>query len=85
MKNFTVAVLNILFSAASIAPAVAQTSPPMASNPPAPLTRADVKADLAAWRAAGFKPPTNFEHYPANAQQASRIVAEQRIQALGPH
>jgi hypothetical protein len=85
MKNFTVAVLNILFGAASIAPAMAQTSPPMASSPPAPLTRADVKADLVAWRAAGFKPPTNFEHYPANAQQASRIVADQHARALGQH
>ncbi|NKJ49880.1 hypothetical protein CIC12_24730 [Burkholderia sp. SG-MS1] len=85
MKHFTAAVLNILFGAASIAPAMAQTSPSMASTPPAPLTRADVKADLVAWRAAGFKPPINFEHYPANAQQASRIVAGQRTQALGQH
>jgi hypothetical protein len=85
MKNVTVAVLGILLGAASIAPAIAQTSPPMSSDPSAPLTRADVNADLAGWRAAGFKPPINFERYPANAQQAGRIVAEQRAQALGQH
>jgi hypothetical protein len=83
MKNFIVAVLGILFGVASIAPAIAQTSPPMPSDPSLPLTRADVNADLAAWRAAGFKPPINFERYPANAQQASRRVAEQRAQASG--
>ncbi|QQC66483.1 DUF4148 domain-containing protein [Paraburkholderia ginsengisoli] len=85
MKNVTAALLAILFGVASIAPAIAQTSPPMSSDPSAPLTRADVKADLAAWRAAGFKPPINFERYPANAQQAGRIVAEQSAQAPGQH
>jgi Domain of unknown function (DUF4148) len=85
MKNFTVAALGILLGAASIASAIAQTSLPTLSGPSAPLTRADVKVDLAAWRAAGFKPPVNFEHYPANAQQAGRVVAEQRAQALGQH
>ncbi|CAB3789703.1 hypothetical protein LMG28614_02971 [Paraburkholderia ultramafica] len=85
MKNSIVAVLGILFGAASIAPAIAQTSPSMPSDPSPPLTRADVNADLVAWRAAGFKPPINFEHYPANAQQAGRSVAEQRAQASGQH
>jgi hypothetical protein len=85
MKNVTVAVLGILLGAGSIASAIAQTSPSTSPDPSAPLTRADVKVDLAAWRAAGFKPPINFEHYPANAQQAGRVVTEQRAQALGQH
>ena len=85
MKNVTVAALGVLLGAASIASAIAQTSPSASAAPSAPLTRTDVKADLAAWRAAGFKPPINFERYPANAQQVGRVVAQQRAQAPGEY
>ena len=82
MKNFTLAVLGALLgTASSIAPASAQTSL-MSSDQSVPQTRASVEMDLAAWRAAGFKAPINFEHYPANAQEAGRIVAEQRAKSL---
>ena len=82
MKNETRFMLGILLGTAGVFPALAQTSPE-SSYQQAPLTRADVQADLVAWRAAGFKPPINYEHYPANAQQAGRIVAEQRAKSLG--
>ncbi|HTR10505.1 MAG TPA: DUF4148 domain-containing protein [Paraburkholderia sp.] len=82
MKKETRFMLGILLGVAGVFPALAQTSP-VSSYQPAPLTRADVEADLVAWRAAGFKPPINYEHYPANAQQAGRIVAEQRAKPLG--
>lgn len=81
MKNFTLAVLGALLCAASIAPASAQTFTAL-SDQSVPQTRAAVQADLAAWRAAGFRAPINYEHYPANAQEAGRIVAEQRAKPL---
>ncbi|WP_322032215.1 DUF4148 domain-containing protein [Paraburkholderia sp. J76] len=77
MKLKTRCVLAVLLGTAGVLSASAQTSP-MPSHQPSPPARADVQADLAAWRAAGFKPPINFEHYPDNAQQAGRIVAERR-------
>lgn len=46
-------------------------------NPSAPLTRAQVLADLAAWRAAGYD-PLDWIHYPENAQHAGAIVAQRR-------
>jgi hypothetical protein len=60
--------------------AFAQTSQP--SDPSAPLTRAQVKADLAAWRAAGYD-PLDWIDYPDNAQRAGRIVAARRAQQMG--
>lgn len=81
MKNFPLAVLGALLCTASIAPASAQTFT-TSSDQSVPQTRASVEADLAAWRAAGFRAPINYEHYPANAQAAGRIVAEQRAKSL---
>jgi len=49
-------------------------------NPIAPKTHAGVKADLAAWRAAGYD-PLDWINYPENAIRAGRIVAKQRAQA----
>ncbi|WP_321924332.1 DUF4148 domain-containing protein [Paraburkholderia guartelaensis] len=77
MKVKTRCMLGVLLGTAGVLSASAQTSP-MSPYQQAPLARADVQADLAAWRAAGFKPPINFEHYPANAQAAGRVVAERR-------
>ena len=50
------------------------------TDPSAPLTRAQVRADLAEWRAAGFD-PLDWINYPQNAQRAARIVAQQRANA----
>jgi hypothetical protein len=51
-------------------------------DPSAPKTRAEVKADLVAWRAAGYD-PLNWIDYPVNAQQAGAIVAARRAHSAG--
>ncbi|CDY79187.1 hypothetical protein BGLT_01881 [Caballeronia glathei] len=51
-------------------------------DPSAPMTRAEVKADLVAWIKAGYD-PNDWLNYPENAQRAGRIVAAQRAQAAG--
>jgi hypothetical protein len=51
-------------------------------DPSAPKTRAEVRADLVQWRAAGYD-PNDWINYPDNAQRAGRIVAQQRAQAMG--
>ncbi|WP_322060866.1 DUF4148 domain-containing protein [Paraburkholderia sp. J63] len=52
-------------------------------NPSGPLTRAQVLADLAAWRAAGYD-PLDWIHYPENAQRAAAIVAQRREASMMP-
>ncbi|SEA93070.1 DUF4148 domain-containing protein [Paraburkholderia sartisoli] len=69
------ALLGTLLVPAVFAQTAAQTY-----DPSAPKTRAEVKADLAAWRAAGYD-PLDWINYPANAQQASKIVAARRAQS----
>lgn len=69
-----------LLAAVSISAAVAQTSRP--NDPSAPKSRADVRADLVAWRAAGYD-PLDWINYPENAQRAGRIVAARRAQDSG--
>ncbi|WP_144141615.1 DUF4148 domain-containing protein [Paraburkholderia sp. BCC1884] len=69
-----------LLAVFSISAAVAQTAQPYGSS--APKTRAEVKADLAAWRAAGYD-PLDWIDYPDNAQRAGRIVAARRAQESG--
>jgi hypothetical protein len=65
---------------ALLAPSVfAQPTQPY--DPSAPKTRAEVRADLAAWRAAGYD-PNDWINYPCNAQRAGRIVAAQRAQSM---
>jgi hypothetical protein len=46
-------------------------------DPYAPKTRAQVRAELAEWIAAGFDPMDEID-YPMNAQRAGRIVAQRR-------
>lgn len=69
------ALLGTLLVPAVFAQTAAQTY-----DPSAPKTRAEVKADLAAWRAAGYD-PLDWINYPANAQQAGKIVAARRAQS----
>lgn len=54
--------------------ALAQTN-----GPSAPLTRAQVRADLADWIQAGFDPMDKLD-YPANALRAGAIVAQRRAE-----
>lgn len=67
-----------LLAAVSISTVYAQavTQP---TDPSAPKTRAQVRADLADWRAAGYD-PFDWLNYPQNAQRAGRIVAQRREQ-----
>ena len=71
------ALLATLGMSAALAQAPAQTY-----DPSAPKTRAQVKADLKEWLAAGYD-PLDWIDYPANAQRAGRIVAAQRAQRAG--
>jgi len=70
--------LGALLAACCITSAFAQTPGPC--NPNAPKTRAEVKADLKQWLAAGYD-PLDWADYPDNAQRAGRIVAQQRAAA----
>jgi hypothetical protein len=79
MKGIYEVGLGVLFAAVSMSTAFAQVST-LAHDPSAPKTRAEVKADLADWRAAGYD-PLDWIDYPQNAQAAGRIVAARRAQA----
>ncbi|CAG4919965.1 DUF4148 domain-containing protein [Paraburkholderia gardini] len=81
MKTVIRITAGVLVSAFCVGSALAQTgSRPY--DPSTPLTRADVRADLVAWRAAGYD-PLDWLDYPENAQRASRIVAAQRAHGTG--
>jgi hypothetical protein len=67
--------------AVSVSAALAQTST-RAYDPSAPKTRAEVRAELVEWRAAGYD-PLDWIDYPDNAQRAASIVAERRAQQPG--
>jgi Domain of unknown function (DUF4148) len=73
--------LAALLSAVSMSAALAQGWA-QASDPSAPKTRAQVRADLVEWRAAGYD-PLDWIDYPENAQRAGRIVAARRAQQAG--
>ncbi|CAG4913986.1 DUF4148 domain-containing protein [Paraburkholderia gardini] len=63
-----------------LVPAVFAQTATQTYDPSAPKTRAEVKADLVAWRAAGYD-PFDWINYPTNAQQAGQIVAARRAQS----
>ncbi|ASW01188.1 DUF4148 domain-containing protein [Paraburkholderia aromaticivorans] len=73
--------LGALLAAVSMSTALAQTSA-RPYDPSAPKTRAEVRADLTEWRAAGYD-PLDWIDYPQNAQRAGRIVAARRAQQSG--
>lgn len=75
MKFISYISLSAVLAACCITSAFAQTQG--ACNPDAPKTRAEVKADLVQWLAAGYN-PLDWVDYPDNAQRAGRIVAQQR-------
>jgi hypothetical protein len=66
--------LGVLAAACCFASAAALAQP---YNPSAPLTRAQVRADLIEWRQAGYD-PLDWIDYPENAQRAGAIVAQRR-------
>lgn len=73
--------LGALLAAVCMSTAFAQTLA-RPYDPSAPKTRAEVKADLAEWRAAGYD-PLDWIDYPDNALRAGRIVAARRAQESG--
>jgi hypothetical protein len=75
MKTLSRITLGALLAACCATTAFAQAS--QACNPNTAKTRAEVKADLIQWRAAGYD-PLDWIDYPDNAQQAGRIVAQRR-------
>ncbi|CAH2894742.1 MAG: FIG00453996: hypothetical protein [uncultured Paraburkholderia sp.] len=82
MKVFFRIVLGALLAAASMSAVFAQSST-RPYDPSAPKTRAEVKADLVEWLAAGYD-PLDWIDYPYNAQRAASIVAERRSQQPAP-
>lgn len=81
MKIVSIVGLGALLAAVSMSSAFAQTSA-RSYDPSAPKTRAEVRADLADWRAAGYD-PLDWIDYPQNAQRAGGIVAARRAQQSG--
>jgi hypothetical protein len=81
MKVTSLVGLGALLAAVSMSSAFAQSSS-QGYDPSAPKTRAQVKADLADWRAAGYD-PLDWLNYPDNALRAGRIVAARRAQESG--
>jgi hypothetical protein len=73
-------VLASLVAAGSVASAAALAQ---TYTPSAPLTRAEVRADLADWIQAGFDPKDKL-NYPANALRAGAIVAQRRADHAAP-
>lgn len=51
-------------------------------QPNQPITRAEVKADLARLEQAGYRPNANDPYYPADLQAAEQRVAGEQGQAL---
>ncbi|WP_413187940.1 DUF4148 domain-containing protein [Paraburkholderia sacchari] len=80
MDTLSRVALGVLTVACCVVSASALGQP---NNPSGPLTRAQVRADLAAWRAAGYD-PLDWLHYPENAQRAAAIVAQRRASGAMP-
>jgi hypothetical protein len=73
-------VLSALLGAWCVTTSFAQVSEG-SCGPNLPETRAEVRADLLAWLAAGYD-RWDWKHYPDSAIRTGRIVAEQRGQAV---
>ncbi|MCG5074201.1 DUF4148 domain-containing protein [Paraburkholderia tagetis] len=80
MNTLSRVALGLLAAACCVASASALAQP---YSPTGPLTRAQVVADLIAWRAAGYE-PLDWLHYPENAQRAGAIVAQRRASGAMP-
>lgn len=81
MKLFAQVGLGALLAAVTISTAFAQTQA-RPYDPSAPKTRAQVRADLIEWLAAGYD-PLDWVDYPENALRAGRTVAARRAQHEG--
>ncbi|MBB5504445.1 DUF4148 domain-containing protein [Paraburkholderia atlantica] len=81
MNLFSRIGLGALVAAVSISTVYAQAVM-QPTDPSAPKTRAQVRADLIEWLAAGYD-PNDWVDYPENAQEAGRIVAQRRAERQG--
>ncbi|CAB3772998.1 DUF4148 domain-containing protein [Paraburkholderia humisilvae] len=79
MKRLPRMLLCAIAGAACVTYAFAD-APGRSYDPSTPKTRAEVIADFAAWRAAGYD-PNDWIDYPENAIAAGRIVAARRAAA----
>ncbi|MEW6339330.1 MAG: DUF4148 domain-containing protein [Paraburkholderia sp.] len=78
MKTLSNISLGVLLAACCVTSAFAQAQG--TCNPNGPKSRAEVKAELKQWLAAGYD-PLDWLDYPDNAQRAGLIVAQQRAAA----
>lgn len=69
--------MKTLIYAALVAGALAAPALSFAQDATAPMTRAEVRADLARVEQAGYRPSTNDLHYPADIQAADARLAMQ--------
>jgi len=76
MKSVSRLMLGAVAAGWAIASASAFASP---TDPYGPKTRAQVRAELVEWLAAGFD-PQDWVNYPENAQRAGAIVAQRRAE-----
>ena len=74
MKSVSRLMLGMIVAGCAAASASAFAAP---TDPSAPKTRAEVRADLIEWRAAGFD-PLDWINYPENPQRGGAIVAQGR-------
>ncbi|WP_321786184.1 DUF4148 domain-containing protein [Paraburkholderia sp. J94] len=74
MTSLSRAALGVFAAACCFASLPASAQP---YDPSQPMTRAQVRADLVEWRAAGYD-PLDWIDYPENAQRAGAIVAQRR-------
>ncbi|MBB5398095.1 DUF4148 domain-containing protein [Paraburkholderia sp. BR13439] len=81
MNLFSRIGLGALVAAVSISTVYAQAVM-QPNDPSAPKTRAQVRAELIEWLAAGYD-PNDWVNYPENAQEAGRIVAQRRAERQG--
>ncbi|MBN3856505.1 MULTISPECIES: DUF4148 domain-containing protein [unclassified Paraburkholderia] len=76
--------MKSLLGAALLAAVVAVPAVSYAQSQQQPVTRAEVRAELAQLRAAGYD-PNDWMHYPQNVQAAEqKIAAEKANTAYGP-
>ncbi|MGF6695747.1 hypothetical protein OKW38_000358 [Paraburkholderia sp. MM5496-R1] len=50
----------------------------------APLTRAQVRAEVIEWQQAGYDQSDDWSHYPESALRAGAIVAQRRAETAAP-
>ncbi|HZZ11885.1 MAG TPA: DUF4148 domain-containing protein [Paraburkholderia sp.] len=81
MKNIYRVGAGALLAAVCMSTALAQSGA-RAYDPSVPKTRAEVRAELIEWLAAGYD-PLDWLDYPQNAQRAGRIVAARHAQQAG--